>query len=839
MMKKLNSILFSGVTSITSLPLIFVASCTQNDSDTNNSNNNDGSIQQPNGIGKKILKTKEEIANYLKNKTQEELFNFNYLYGRNNVNLSDFSVTDFLNKKKSGEILLTLKDQNIDVKIVNLKANNDNDTIDVFLDFNNNLESFTLKGFKKGNPFEQINQRVQPSKSEITKYINSSQNERYNIDFKKYLGPLSNNEKPRDLGTTAKQKEEFDKKARELHLPTYDNANLLGFTIPKYDSNNKVIGLDLKTIGETGKGPADTDSFGISKDDANKNIGLARTITNPTYANIAAQTYQFNISNWKVSYDENERNKTKDLLKNDENISLLIEKIKDNDKKANFQKRFLTAKEHNNRNALKELKSRIIEELEKENGFTKANEIVSEYTKKHIEEIKEKIKKSDLKEETKTRLYPYIDEAFDFYQLEIIYNQKIGGDGTAWIFDYEEPEKGHYPTKFYFATNLHVIDQIDKDEKYFDSFGLTRIDKDKQSLFNTLKVNSFEVLSGRFKAFGFNKEAITRIFDGRDYLTKDPKDFLVDKSFDKKEFIDFAVFEVDFSKSKDYNSEEKAKLVTNDYANWKEEEKASFADFDYLTNYEKIDVPLSIKPGENADEVLNKFDSLYILGYPKSKSNSFFDFFLLENDGQYRNEEQIKAAEYTFSLWTNASFNLYEKNIHQLDEKTLKKAKRGSYLSYNLGYRTFTDKPGISDQFLTTPIIGKNFYRSSKDDKEYVSMSLGYIPKQYAPGGGSSGSSVRNQNNKVVGIIHAGTFTARASVAAALRSNGFNYQGLFGEYNLPQYDVIYGTGKDQKNSYRDEMKKMNKKPTHLFKNGFDKEKVPSNFQFNNSATKNN
>ncbi|UWV92212.1 hypothetical protein [Mycoplasmopsis cynos] len=94
-MKKLNSLLFSGVTSITSLPLIFVASCTQNDSDTNNSNNNDGSIQQPNGIGKKILKTKEEITNYLKNKTQEELFNFNYLYGRNNVNLSDFSVTDF------------------------------------------------------------------------------------------------------------------------------------------------------------------------------------------------------------------------------------------------------------------------------------------------------------------------------------------------------------------------------------------------------------------------------------------------------------------------------------------------------------------------------------------------------------------------------------------------------------------------------------------------------------------------------------------------------------------------------------------------------------------------
>ncbi|MCU9935492.1 hypothetical protein [Mycoplasmopsis cynos] len=53
-------------------------------------------------------------------------------------------------------------------------------------------------------------------------------------------------------------------------------------------------------------------------------------------------------------------------------------------------------------------------------------------------------------------------------------------------------------------------------------------------------------------------------------------------------------------------------------------------------------------------------------------------------------------------------------------------------------------------------------------------------------------------------------------MAAALRSNGMNYNGLFGEYNLPQYDVIYGTGKDQQNSYRDEMKKKSKKkPDYL------------------------
>nr|WP_307926785.1 hypothetical protein [Mycoplasmopsis bovis] len=34
------------------------------------------------------------------------------------------------------------------------------------------------------------------------------------------------------------------------------------------------------------------------------------------------------------------------------------------------------------------------------------------------------------------------------------------------------------------------------------------------------------------------------------------------------------------------------------------------------------------------------------------------------------------------------------------------------------------------------------------------------------------------------------------------RSPGKDYNKLFGNYNLPQYDLIYGGGKDQKNSYR-------------------------------------
>ncbi|SYV97176.1 Membrane-associated lipoprotein precursor, partial [Mycoplasmopsis edwardii] len=99
---------------------------------------------------------------------------------------------------------------------------------------------------------------------------------------------------------------------------------------------------------------------------------------------------------------------------------------------------------------------------------------------------------------------------------------------------------------------------------------------------------------------------------------------------------------------------------------------------------------------------------------------------------------------------------------------------------------------------------------SNDDGKEYVSMNLGYLPRRYIPGGGASGSSVRTKDNKVVAIFHTANEFASTGIAAALRSSGFDYQGLYGGYNLPQYDVIYGTGKDQKNSYRHEMLRRNK-----------------------------
>lgn len=58
--------------------------------------------------------------------------------------------------------------------------------------------------------------------------------------------------------------------------------------------------------------------------------------------------------------------------------------------------------------------------------------------------------------------------------------------------------------------------------------------------------------------------------------------------------------------------------------------------------------------------------------------------------------------------------------------------------------------------------------------------------------------------NELVGIfrsIETGLFLK----CPAFKSGGFGYQGLYGQYNLPQYDLVHGGGKDQNNSCRETM----------------------------------
>lgn len=110
------------------------------------------------------------------------------------------------------------------------------------------------------------------------------------------------------------------------------------------------------------------------------------------------------------------------------------------------------------------------------------------------------------------------------------------------------------------------------------------------------------------------------------------------------------------------------------------------------------------------------------------------------------------------------------------------------------------------------------------------------MPRFYAPSGGASGSSVRNNKNELIGVFHAANGSAKTGLATVFRSPGYNYQGLFGKYNLAEYDLIYGGAKHQINSYRYSLfrKYQNQSDfkTALFKEGLDRNKgIPEQFKF--------
>ncbi|GAA7946676.1 hypothetical protein COL447_14680 [Helicobacter pylori] len=218
--------------------------------------------------------------------------------------------------------------------------------------------------------------------------------------------------------------------------------------------------------------------------------------------------------------------------------------------------------------------------------------------------------------------------------------------GTMWLMDYQKKTDGTYPTKFYFGTNLHVADVL---TQLTSSFSMLRLNKNA-GIKSTFKLSDLDTKNfTRFyfaieKAFSTNR-GIKTVFDGRNFLTKKPSDYLgrqKDKFKDFEEFIDFAVFEIDFAElfsktGENHNNassaEELAKSITNDYAS-SDENHVKFKSESYLKNYNKIDVPLQSDKNKPFD---TKYDQLYAVGYP----SSLYDHFLR----RYIDDHQISAAK--------------------------------------------------------------------------------------------------------------------------------------------------------------------------------------------------
>ncbi|QMT98492.1 DUF31 family protein [Mycoplasma tullyi] len=350
--------------------------------------------------------------------------------------------------------------------------------------------------------------------------------------------------------------------------------------------------------------------------------------------------------------------------------------------------------------------------------------------------------------------------------------------GTTWILDYDRTSDNSYPTTWYFASNFHVLQHL---QLAGDNQALIRNNKVATKKIELFQLNQDMVKVGErirpqqargrefqdpyLKVTSVDPTNVKTVFLGNDALKQKPNTFTQDPNYTATQtLLDFGVIRVTFKDAAE------AKAVTNDYAEWKEEDKFKPAKFSYLDDEKYKSLPA---------------DSLYAFGLPTSRSDGILQREI------YGNIENLRTP------WINKPRN------------TNGVATGGGDLSWTVTQRSFVNKPGLTDVFLTVPRLGGgDFYRVN--ETRFSHTGLGYLLDHYAVPPGGSGSPVINDKNEIVSIIFASDNSTNTGTSLALHSDGFNYQNYYGNYNLPKYDLIYGTGDDnQTKSYRQGLRLIN------------------------------
>ncbi|QVK09622.1 Ig-specific serine endopeptidase MIP [Mycoplasma mycoides] len=854
-MKKWNKLLTLVSLSSLALPLTLLVSCIPANKKAISKSIND----------KEFLELIDSI------KSEDDLLKYADIKFKNSLG-SYINKADVIPAKlEKDQIEITFKDQyknQIDSKVVNVITNRSNgfasiNEVTLYVEFKNNKTgktksvNFKATGLNKNNTYDASGNIISNGldyfngEAGYVSYTNKNQKQRFEFDNKKYVKALENQinngstidlKAYRNLNTKQEDINKFDKLAKDNNFDSYYNAAIKGFTLPVYDQNGEVSGLQINDAPEVNKGPSVIDSLGR---DQFKTNGLARTIPNEIYKTAAIQTYQVTFNWWKDYSEEIEQAQeyidlftswTEDQVKNyvDRQLHQLELNFKDDTREIEKQLKETpsdrTSIIENLKKQKDEIEAKYKQDLEK---FTKLNKQgLIEWQQKEIEEYKKKKNQTTL---------------------------RASESGTMWIMDYIDENN---PTKFYFGTNSHVAKAI-KDNLV--SFSLTRLNSDI-NVGQTFNLNGFDK---NFTKFVFEKnenktklnDAVSAIFHATDFI-KDQSNPLKMLENNQKEkykeagiFADFAVIEVDFSKllnnsnykfsmwsesnevSNKYDKDQSKliSLITNDYV--KSDKKIQFESESLLDDnkYKTFDRKLDFNP--NVDSEVKEYtdlNSLYILGYPIAIEDYYLD--------KYEDYKQLQNREYDYSLWVNSEYKYYKNLVKKEGTPSSFKeyeTNKGNFFSYQIGYRSFIDKPGLTDGFLAAHRIGKKLYTLDNNDKpkKYFNYGLEILPRFYAPSGGASGSSVRTKDNKLLAVFHAANNSAKTGLAAVFRSHGKNYNNLFGKYNLGQYDLIYGGGKDQVEgrSYREALKEKYKDKNFksaLFKDGFDK--IPDQFQFKNN-----
>nr|VZR99936.1 Membrane-associated lipoprotein [Mycoplasma feriruminatoris] len=717
--------------------------------------------------------------------------------------------------------------------------------------------NFKVTGLNKNKTVDAFNQQISNGleyfngESGYVSYTQKDQKQRFEFDNKKYITALEHNvnngktidlKTYRNLNTKKEHIDKFDQQANNSNFDTYYNAAIKGFTLPVYDENGAVSGLQINDNPEVNKGHSAVDSLGR---DRFKTNGLARTIPNEVYKTAAIQTYQVTFNWWKDYSEEIEQANEYIELFN----SWTDEQVK------NYVSTQLRQLELNFKDDTREIDKQLIETPKDRTNIIKTlNDQKAQIENKHKQDY-DKFKKLD-----RQGLIDWQKSEIEEYKKKKDQTTlRDSESGTMWIMDYLTEDSGKTPTKFYFGTNSHVAKAI-KDNLV--SFSLTRLNADI-SVGQTFNLNGFDKNFTKFvfEKNGDNKlnDAVSAIFHATDFIKEEsnPLTFLEkgqkEKYKDAGIFADFAVIEIDFEKllnnsnykhtiwsesneiSNKYKdkSEQLVSLITNNYAS--SDKQIQFESESILNDekYKTFDRKLDFNPKNDSEvEDYKNLDSLYILGYPIAVEDYYLD--------KYEDYKQLQNREYDYSLWVNSEYKYYKNLVKKEGTPSSFKeyeTEKGNFFSYQIGYRSFIDKPGLTDAFLAAHRVGKKLYTLNENGKpkKYFNYGLEILPRFYAPSGGASGSSVRTKDNKLLAVFHAANNSAKTGLAAVFRSHGKNYNNLFGKYNLGQYDLIYGGGKDQVEgrSYREVMKeKYSNKKSALFKDGFDK--IPDQFKFKNN-----
>ncbi|AZG68617.1 Ig-specific serine endopeptidase MIP [Mycoplasma struthionis] len=662
-----------------------------------------------------------------------------------------------------------------------------------------------------------------------------NEEEKYKVEEASYIKGLESNDffpKYSTFDTTKYDVEKFDRDAKANNLPSFKDSVLKDFSVPNRDGK-----LVLNPFGNSLKGP-----YWQSEP---LDAGRSRFIPNDKYKELLNQSFRIIFSNTNEDL-QNETNATW-------GTTWILDYAKSNPNESYPTKWYLATNLH----VAMSFRQDESHKNDPYHNISNAAEEAKNY----------KAAKAEF--DSAFEDFKVMATQLGYYAIPMTdYGVPVGGTTTP-EFDYgkiyTDPRMRPYINKYENAQKLFQAAQAANKGKT-SRITLERFRKD-----TPLKTRlNFTYNDPNVERVTLDPEQVKIVYAGTNFLKTNPSDYVANEKLKNlQEMADFAVLEIDFSKSKNFRvirndinfanysqnfnintAQDFAKWVTNGYAELPENEKAKPANFDINEIYnnlkdEKVSVSYDTQKQDPndlnnlVDTTINvKTDKLNVnflaLGFPNAEGDNQIE------DEKFLTQTDRVSLRGAASVWVNKPKNLKRTT----DEE-------GWGVSRSLAIRNFRTKPGIFDLTIVSPTISDGAsgftvpkFFEEKDapwpGKEFLFYGLGFSLNSWEPLGGSSGSQVRDIDRNIVGINFAAGDSAAVSLISlvlALRSNGIDYKGAYGKYNLEQYDLVYGGGRNQRTSYRQALEKLynGDYKTHLFPEGV--KNIPVDHQFKNTTSK--